>query len=276
MFHNHSSDVTTFNSAQFGDLRNNQTESGSIWFCLSDVANTLGLEQVSRLKSRLNERGVTTIKAPTYNQHGALVMQDLNFIDEPNLYRCIFQSRKAEAEQFQNWIFEEVLPSIRKNGGYIATTQEDTPELIMARALQVAQATITKHEQMLEQANERISIQDNQIQKLQPKADFADAAFKAEGNVDIGQAAKILGLPFGRNTLFKKLREKGVFFGSSNDPKQRFIDSCHFKLTDLTPIKREILTDLIVMKCICTQKGLAYINMLFGGSFSKPTLTTIK
>lgn len=276
MLHNQSTDVTTFNSAQFGDLRTHQTESGGIWFCLSDVANALGLEQVSRLKSRLNERGVTTIKTPTYNQHGALVMQDLNFIDEPNLYRCIFQSRKAEAEQFQNWVFEEVLPSIRKNGGYVVTTQEDTPELIMARALQVAQATITKHEQMLEQANERISIQDSQIQKLQPKADFADAAFKAEGNVDIGQAAKILGLPFGRNTLFKKLREKGVFFGSRNEPKQRFIDAGYFKLTELPPIKRENHTDLIVMKCICTQKGLAYINMLFGGSFSKPTLTTIK
>nr|DAN38624.1 MAG TPA: hypothetical protein [Caudoviricetes sp.] len=276
MLHNQSTDVTTFNSAQFGDLRTHQTESGSIWFCLSDVANALGLEQVSRLKSRLNERGVTTIKTPTYNQHGALVMQDLNFIDEPNLYRCIFQSRKAEAEQFQNWVFEEVLPSIRKNGGYVVTTQEDTPELIMARALQVAQATITKHEQMLEQANERISIQDSQIQKLQPKADFADAAFKAEGNVDIGQAAKILGLPFGRNTLFKKLREKGVFFGNRNEPKQRFIDAGYFKLTELPPIKRENHTDLIVMKCICTQKGLAYINMLFGGSFSKPTLTTIK
>ena len=276
MLHNQSTDVTTFNSAQFGDLRTHQTESGGIWFCLSDVANALGLEQVSRLKSRLNERGVTTIKTPTYNQHGALVMQDLNFIDEPNLYRCIFQSRKAEAEQFQNWVFEEVLPSIRKNGGYVVTTQEDTPELIMARALQVAQATITKHEQMLEQANERISIQDSQIQKLQPKADFADAAFKAEGNVDIGQAAKILGLPFGRNTLFKKLREKGVFFGSRNEPKQRFIDAGYFKLTELPPIKRENHTDLIVMKCICTQKGLAYINMLFGGSFSQSTLTTIK
>ena len=276
MLHNQSTDVTTFNSAQFGELRTHKSESSSIWFCLSDVANALGLEQVSRLKSRLNERGVTTIKTPTYNQHGALVMQDLNFIDEPNLYRCIFQSRKAEAEQFQNWVFEEVLPSIRKNGGYIATTQEDTPELIMARALQVAQATITKHEQMLEQAKERISIQDSQIQKLQPKADFADAAFKAEGNVDIGQAAKILGLPFGRNTLFKKLREKGVFFGSRNEPKQRFIDAGYFKLTELPPIKRENHTDLIVMKCICTQKGLAYINMLFGGSFSQSTLTTIK
>lgn len=222
------------------------------------------------------EGGVTTIKAPTYNQHGALVMQDLNFIDEPNLYRCIFQSRKAEAEQFQNWVFEEVLPSIRKNGGFIATTKEDSPELIMARALQIAQATIEEHKRQLSQTNEKISMLDNKIKQLQPKVDFADAAFKAEGNVDIGQAAKILGLPFGRNTLFKKLREKGVFFGSRNEPKQRFIDAGYFKLTELPPIKRENHTDLIVMKCICTQKGLVYINMLFGGRFSKPTLTTIK
>nr|DAX99554.1 MAG TPA: hypothetical protein [Caudoviricetes sp.] len=276
MLQNQSTNVTTFNSAQFGELRTHKSESSSIWFCLSDVANALGLEQVSRLKSRLNERGVTTIKAPTYNQHGALVMQDLNFIDEPNLYRCVFQSRKAEAEQFQNWVFEEVLPSIRKNGGFIATTKEDSPELIMARALQIAQATIEEHKRQLSQTNEKISMLDNKIKQLQPKVDFADAAFKAEGNVDIGQAAKILGLPFGRNTLFKKLREKGVFFGSRNEPKQRFIDAGYFKLTELPPIKRENHTDLIVMKCICTQKGLAYINMFFGGRFSKPTLTTIK
>ena len=149
-------------------------------------------------------------------------------------------------------------------------------DYILARSQEILHNRLQLAEKKLEQAQEKISLQDNQIQKLQPKADFADAAFKAEGNVDIGQAAKILGLPFGRNTLFKKLREKGVFFGSRNEPKQRFIDAGYFKLTELPPIKRENHTDLIVMKCICTQKGLAYINMLFGGSFSKPTLTTIK
>ena len=251
--------VTTFNNAQFGDLRTHQTADGIVLFCLSDVANALGLEQVSRLKSRLNEKGVTIIKTPT---NGG--MQDLNFINEPNLYRCIFQSRKNEAEQFQSRVFEEVLPSIRKNGGYIATTQEDTPELIMARALQVAQATIEKHQQQLLQANERITMQDNKIKLLQPKADFADAAFKADGCVDIGQAAKILKLPFGRNTLYKKLREQGVFFTSKNEPKQRFVQAGYFILTQLPPIKRSDGSDFIVMKTICTQKGLAYINFLFG------------
>lgn len=117
---------------------------------------------------------------------------------------------------------------------------------------------------------------DNQIKKLQPKADFADAAFKAEGNVDIGQAAKILNLPFGRNTLFRKLREKGVFFASKNEPKQRFVQAGYFILTQLPPIKRKNHPDIIAMKCICTQKGLAYINLLFGGEQKSPVLAKIK
>ena len=239
-------------------------------FVASDVATMLNHPNTSELVKLVDddEKLTSTILRSGQNR-------EVWMLTENGLYEVLMQSRKPIAKQFKKGV-KAILKEIRKNGGYITTTQEDTPELIMARALQVAQATITKHEQMLEQANERISIQDNQIQKLQPKADFADAAFKAEGNVDIGQAAKILGLPFGRNTLFKKLREKGVFFGSRNEPKQRFIDAGYFKLTELPPIKRENHTDLIVMKCICTQKGLAYINMLFGGSFSKPTLTTIK
>lgn len=128
--------------------------------------------------------------------------------------------------------------------------------------------------------NQRLALEnkqkDNQIKKLQPKADFADAAFRAEGNVDIGQAAKILGLPFGRNTLFKKLRESGVFFSSRNEPKQRFVDAGYFMLTELPPIKRDNHPDIIAMKCICTQKGLAYINHLFGGSPNNTQLAKIQ
>lgn len=271
MLQNQSTNVTTFNSAQFGDLRTHQTENGNVWFCLNDIAKALELSNPRDLVKRLNSKGVDTIDTPTLGGN-----QLMTYIDEPNLYRCIFQSRKSEAEQFQGWVFEEVLPSIRKTGGYIATTQEDTPELIMARALQVAQATIEKHQQQLSQANERITIQDNKIKLLQPKADFADAAFKADGCVDIGQAAKILKLPFGRNKLFEKLREKGVFFASKNEPKQRFVQAGYFILTELPPIKRKNHPDLIVMKCVCTQKGLAYINHLFGGNTSNHTLAKIK
>lgn len=141
-------------------------------------------------------------------------------------------------------------------------------DYILMRSQQILQKRVDS----LQAENEK---QSRQIAKLQPKADFADAAFKAEGKVDIGQAAKILGLPFGRNTLFKKLKEAGVFFTNRNEPKQRYIEAGYFELSQLPPIKRTNLPDLIVMKCICTQKGLAYINMLFGGNPSDGKLTKI-
>lgn len=127
----------------------------------------------------------------------------------------------------------------------------------------------------IEDQQKTIEQKDARINKLQPKADFADAAFQAEGKVDIGQAAKILGLPFGRNTLFKKLKEKGILFGR-NEPKQKYIDAGYFELTQLPPIHRSNHPDLIVMKVICTQKGLALINKLFGGTIESPRLSPIK
>ena len=115
-----------------------------------------------------------------------------------------------------------------------------------------------------------------QIDKLQPKADFADAAFKAEGKVDIGQAAKILGLPFGRNTLFKKLREVGVFFKERNEPKQQYIVAGYFEMTLLPPIHRDSHPDILCQKVFCKPKGLAYINHLFGGNPSDGKLARIR
>ena len=140
--------------------------------------------------------------------------QQMIFIDEPNLYRCIFQSRKTEAEQFQNWVFEEVLPSIRTNGGYIATTQEDTPELIMARALQVAQATIDRHKQQLEQANERIALQDTQLKQQAPKVKYADEVLQSVNTYTSTQMSKELGLREAEQ-LHKILKDKGIMFKQS-------------------------------------------------------------
>lgn len=116
--------VTIFENAQFGQIRTAGTSEQPL-FSLADVCKALGLGNSSLAKKRLRGDGVFTRKgvSPTTNQHGKTTMQtvSMTFINEPNLYRCIFQSRKKEAEAFQDWVFEEVLPSIRAKGSYALT-----------------------------------------------------------------------------------------------------------------------------------------------------------
>lgn len=145
-------------------------------------------------------------------------------------------------------------------------------EALMLAARQ--QMQIEEQQKQIEQKEEKNLQLEKQNAKLKPKADFADKAFVMEGKCDIGQAAKILGLPFGRNTLFKKLREAGVFFANRNEPKQKYIDAGYFEIKE-KPIPRENHPGFVVMVVLCTQKGLAYINHLFGGKPSDGKLMKI-
>lgn len=106
--------VIIFENAQFGLIRTIQGASNQPLFCLADLCKALDLGNPSQVKQRLREDGVITNEVIDSMKR----VQQLNFVDEPNMYRCIFQSRKKEAELFQDWIFDEVLPSIRKTGRY--------------------------------------------------------------------------------------------------------------------------------------------------------------
>lgn len=126
----------------------------------------------------------------------------------------------------------------------------------------------------LEQAKAEKKQLEEKNAKLQPKADFADAAFATDDKVDIGMSAKILKLGFGRNTLFGKLRKAGVFFANRNEPKQRFIDAGYFEMKEKF-IERNNHPGFVVTKVLVTQKGLAYLNHLFGGKPSDGKLARI-
>ncbi len=143
-----------FNSEEFGEIRT-VVKDNEPMFCLSDVCRVLEIKNVSDCKSRLREKGVVT--TDTLTNGGT---QRMTFIDESNLYKVIFQSRKESAERFTDWVTCEVLPSIRSNGGYIANQENLTPEQIVANALIVAQNIITQ--------------KDKQIEEMKPKADYFD------------------------------------------------------------------------------------------------------
>ena len=111
-----------FTKEEFGEVRVSGTPEKPL-FCLADVCRVLGIENSRNVKNRLDLDGVHTMDggSKVSNQYGETTTEQtvqLTFIDEANLYRCIFQSRKKSAKDFQNWVYEEVLPEIRRRGGY--------------------------------------------------------------------------------------------------------------------------------------------------------------
>ena len=130
-----------------------------------------------------------------------------------------------------------------RNGGFkVPTTFKEA--LILA----------VQQQEQIEQAN-------RDILALTPKAKFADKAFDTTGKVDIGQAAKILDLGYGRNILFDKLRCYGIFFSNRNEPKQKYINAGYFELKEIF-IQRGSHPGFTTTKVLVTQKGLAFINRI--------------
>ena len=269
--------IKIFENAQFGQIRTSVAENGEPLFCLADVCRVLDLSNPRDVKRRLNQRGVCTTDTPTYNQHGALVMQQLNFITEPNLYKCIFQSRKKEAEQFQDWVCGEVLPSIRKSGGYMVARVDETPDEIMARALIVAQETISrqkaavaaaeKRATLLEATTKQMTVQINgletQNKELLPGATFAKAVETSEHSILIGELARIIkqnGVEIGQNRLFQWLRENGFLCKKGewyNQPTQRAMEMGLFEIKK-TVITKPSGDSLVTTTTKVTGKGQIY------------------
>lgn len=180
-------DVTIFSSNAFGSIRTGGTSDNPL-FCLADVCKALKLS-AKGVNQRLNKEVISNYPLQT-----AGGVQHALFVNEDGLYDVILDSRKPEAKAFRKWITSEVLPSIRKSGGYIASTQDDSPELIMARALQVAQATIDRHKHQLEQANERIALQSTQLKQQAPKVKYVDEVLQSTNTYTSTQMSKELGM----------------------------------------------------------------------------------
>lgn len=260
------SEIMAYEHPLFGKVRM-FFENGKSWFCATDIATALQYSNPRKaIIDHCKSKGVTIRDTPTNSG-----VQQMKFISEGNIYRLTTKSQMPKADEFEGWIFDEVVPSVVNTGSYSLKPQ--LPNFNNPAEAARAWADQYEKNQTLALENEK---KQKQIDKLQPKADFADAAFKAEGKVDIGQAAKILGLPFGRNTLFKKLREVGVFFKERNEPKQQYIDAGYFEMTLLPPIHRDSHPDILCQKVFCKPKGLAYINHLFGGNPSDGKLARIR
>lgn len=158
----------------------------------------------------------------------------------------------------------------------MTATQPTLEQMINNPDLVISLATQLKNER---EEKQRLELKNKHLEKKtaeqEPYVSFAKTAFTTDDKVDIGMAAKILKLGFGRNTLFQKLRQVGVFFSNRNEPKQRFVNAGYFEMKEKF-IERNNHPGFVVTKILVTQKGLAYINHLFGGSPSDGKIVVIE
>lgn len=227
---------------QIFNYNNNQIRTEMIdsepWFCAKDVCDVLELNNISEATRGLREKDLTSVVLNSGGQN-----REMLFVSESGLYQLIFRSRKPEAEQFRYWIADEVLPAIRKTGGYSLVPKT------LAEALRFA----------ADQA-EQIEQQQKLLLEQQPKAEFYDAVAGSKDAIAIGEAAKVLNAGIGQNNLFKFLRDQGVLM-NNNLPYQEYCDRGYFRVVEQKYTKPN--GDVCVsFKTLVYQRGLEFIRKL--------------
>ena len=286
-------DVKIFNSPMFGELRVTRNEKGELLFCLKDVCNSLGLQvgaTVKRLGGDINSTNVPkgehnypylssinvgVVTGKKSDGTNAIQTIAMYFVTEPDLYRCIFQSRKPTARKFQDWVFNEVLPSLRQNGAYVVAKEEDSEEDIIARGLIAAKAALARKEQRIkelqsenEQSKQVISVQNEQLAKDAPKVEYYDQTLAAENKLTAQQIANELHIS--ARELNKKLAEIGIIFYKSN----QWMVHTPFNKWDLTGTRTYTYynskTDTTIAKpyLVWNQRGRRFIHAFYNNGFN--------
>ena len=218
-------DIQKFTNEEFGTIRTVEQD-GKVMFCGKDVATALGYTNPNKAL-RDHTRGERFVH-PLETCGGT---QQVQFITEGDLYRLIASSKLPSAQQFESWVFDEVLPSIRKQGAYVYSNGTESDDVLMARGLLAAQTIIDKKNAVIEG-------QQREIAELRPKALFADAVAASDGTCLIGELAKMMrqnGVHVGQNRLFEWLRRDG-FLGKTgsnyNVPTQMAMERGLFRIKD--------------------------------------------
>lgn len=231
-------ELQIFNNAEFGQIRTVQLNN-EVWFVASDICKALELSNTTMALERLDEDEKSKFNL-------GLSGGDTNCVNEYGLYNLVIASRKEGAKSFKRWITHEVIPSIRKNGGYIANQENLTPEQIVANALVVAQNILKQ--------------KDKQIEEMQPKVAFFNAVAESKTAISMNEVAKVLAIPgYGRNNLFEFLRNKKVL-DRYNIPYQRYVDAGWFRVIEQKFMKNGEVC--INTKTLVYQKGVDGIRRL--------------
>lgn len=217
------SHVQSFESPVFGSIRTLEIE-GEPWFVAKDVCGVLGLVNSRKATGDLDDDEKADVTISDTSSNGVTQNRAVTTISESGLYALVLRSRKPEAKAFSKWVRSEVLPSIRKHGGYIAQQESLSPEQILANALVVAQRVIEEKSQALSQATSQIALD-------RPKVVFADSIAVCESTILVGELAKLVkqgtGKDIGQKRMFDWLRSNGFLHKKGSDrnmPTQKSMD----------------------------------------------------
>lgn len=237
-------------------LRTLTDEAGEPWFVLKDCMSILDLGNPTETVKMFDKYEFSTTEV--IDSIGR--RQQTYIISEPGLYRLVMKSRKPEAKEFQRWVTHEVLPSIRKHGGYMAGQERMTPEQMALASMRWLQSKVDE--------------QAKQLKAQEGKVLFANAVETARPSILVGDFAKILksnGIDIGPRRLFAWLREHGWLIkakGSSwNMPTQKAMDLHLFEVKETTISHSDGHTTISKTPKM-TGKGQTYFAKLF---LAKPT-----
>lgn len=255
-------ELKIFNNPEFGEVRT-IVEDGKILFCASDVAKALGYARpanaISQFCPHALKKGIgveTGIKAD-----GTPAMQNvqMNFIPEGDVYRLVVRSKLPIAERFAGWVFDDVIPSIRKHGGYLTPAKIEevlsNPDTIIKLATELKQerAKRIEHEQ--------------KIEADRPKVLFAEAVETAKSSILVGELAKLIkqnGIDIGQQRLFNFMRENGYLIkqkGSAyNMPTQKSMNLGLFEIKERT-INHSDHVEIVKTPKVTGKGQIYFINM---------------
>lgn len=269
--------VEIFNSPMFGELRVSRNDNEELVFCLKDICDALGLEVNNALK-RLDPYpytiGVGVVTGKKADGTDAIQIKNMYFIPEKDLYRCIFQSRKPSARKFQDWVFEEVLPTLRKEGSYsIAKSQQPVASYQIEDPIERAKRLIEEQqrtralEAQTEQQAQTIGIQQKELTIAAPKVKYYDDTLASTDCLTTTQVADDLGIS--ARALNQQLANAGVqyFQSSSWHLKGKFREWQLASTRTYNYIKGDGSTGTKV-NLVWNQRGKRFILALYNNDFN--------
>ena len=250
-------EIKIFKNPQFGAIRTMEKD-GEPWFVARDVASALGYaktENAIAVHVYECDKTSTLIQGSGSNYKSKAIV-----INESGLYALIFGSKLPSAKPFKHWVTSEVLPSIRKTGGYIEGQEHMSDADLMAKALLVAQRQIAQR--------------DKQLQEMQPKALFADSVCASSTSILIGELAKILkqnGVATGQNKLFTWMRDNGYLIrrkgADYNMPTQRSMEMQLFEIKESVVAHADGHTSINKTPKVTGKGQIYFINKLRRGVY---------